>query len=234
MYLENKLKIKRNKKTVTALILIVFSFVLLVSQIYLIIYQRDAAALISVFNETLNKTVSKRIVIPICDQANQKILLAQDMIYIIMRIIFPFIIMVICNVILINYIRKSRQVLVSSLRERKEQSFTIVVAIMNLTYLFCNIAVIVYYIMLYYYSFTETMLDIVPYYSNLIFGISAILLSYIFTFSQFFIDLIFNKVFRSEIFSALSYIFDLGKNILLHSISSISRSNTQTRTHNLS
>jgi hypothetical protein len=241
--LENKLKIKRGKTTVTILILIVFSLVFLVSQVHLIIYQRNVIFLTSVFNETLNQTVSIRARILICEQANPKIVLAQDMIYIIMRIILPFVIMVVCNTVLINYISKSRQVLVSSLRERKEQNFTLVVAIMNMSFLVCNIAVIVYYFMLYYYSFTGSILDIVPFYINKIFGTSVILFSYIFTFSQFFIDFIFNKVFRKEILAALSFLFDLGQKMLQFTSRSIIRSGTrnqaqtqtqtQTRTQNL-
>lgn len=231
--MENKLNIKRSKTTVTILILIVFSFVFLLSQVNLIIYQRNVASVISVFNETLNKTVSIRVSFLICEQANPKIVLAQDMIYIIMRIILPFVIMVVCNTILINYIRRSRQVLANSLRERKEQSFTLVVAIMNMSFLVCNIAVIVYYVMLYYYSFTGTILDIVPFYTNKIFGTSAILFSYIFTFSQFFIDFIFNKVFRHEILAALSFLSflcDLARKMLQFTSRSIIRSGTRNRT----
>lgn len=206
MYLESKFKIKRKRLTVTILILIVFGFVFLPNQVHLLYYQRMTATYIYVFNATLNKSVLTVIFVPICQQGDSKILLAQDMIHVIMRIVLPFIIMVICNVLLINHIRKSRKVAVSSAKEKKEQSFTIAVAIMNLSYLVCNIGVVVYYIMLYYYTFSGSILDIVPYYINAVFGTSAILFSYVFTLSQFFIDLIFNKVFRKVIFSTVLHL----------------------------
>ena len=143
-----------------------------------------------------------------CARFNDTIGLAQDLMYVIMRIILPFIIMVVCNVILVNYIRNRRKVALNGNKEKREHSFTINVAIMNGIFLTCNLPVVVYCIMFYYFQFTDALetFPLVKYYSIILFGLCTILISYVFIFSQFFIDMIFNKVFRNEILAALWFV----------------------------
>jgi hypothetical protein len=203
VYLENKLKIKRTKKSVTFLILIVLGFVFVVDQVYMVYFVKNSNTPIGVFNQTLNKTVVVIILSAVCIQPNAQIVLAQDMIYVIMRIVLPFIIMVVCNVVLIRHIRQSRNRVVRGRKEKKEQSFTTAVAIMNGSFLVCNIGVVAYYIMNYYFKFSGTTLSLVPVTITSLYGTCAILFSYIFTLSQFIIDMIFNKVFRKEILIVL-------------------------------
>jgi len=204
--LENKLKIKRTKITVTILILIVFSFVFAVDQVNMGYYLVNSKVFVAVFNKTLNKTQFVSIIITSCTQANTDLVLAQDIMFVIMRIILPFIIMVVCNIILINHIRKSRNRVVRGRKERKEQSFTKSVTIMNGSFLVCNIGVAVYYIIAYYLKFSGNSLGQVPTYINSLYGTCAILVSYIFTLSQFFVDIIFNKVFRKEILLVILFL----------------------------
>ena len=156
----------------------------------------------SVFNATLNINVSVYLTVAICTQPNSQLVLAQDIMFVIMRIILPFVIMFVCSVILIIHIRRSRKRIVHGRDEKRERSFTISVAIMNGSFLACNIGVVAYYIILYYLKFSSITISLVPFYINALFGTCAILLSYIFTLSQFFIDMIFNKIFRKEIFVA--------------------------------
>lgn len=199
VYLENKLKIKRNRKTMTILILIIMSFVFVVNQVHMAYYVQNFKTSASVYNQTLNKTVFVSIVSVYCVQYNNNLSLAQDILFVIMRIILPFIIMVVCNIILINYIRQSRNRIIRGRKERKEHSFTLAVTIMNGSFLICNIGVVVYYIIFYYLKFSGTTLPLVPFYMNQLYGTCAVLFSFIFTLSQFLIDMIFNKVFRKEI-----------------------------------
>ena len=182
------------------------SFVFLVSQVYMLFYAQNFVYSTSILNETLNITLIIRTNVTACNQANSNIVLAQDMIYVIMRILLPFIIMVICNVILVNYIRNRRKAIIRGRVAKREYNFTIVVSIINGSFLFCNISVVIYYILAYYMKFLDISLPLVPRYINSLFGTCAILFSYIFTLSEFFIDLIFNKVFRKKMLSMLLFL----------------------------
>jgi hypothetical protein len=207
--LESKLNIKRTKKSITILILIVLGFVFAVSQIHLLYYQQIYQIYKPAFDATLNKTVFTIINDSTCARLNDNIGFAQDIIYLMMRIVLPFIIMVICNVILFNYIRNRRKVVIDENKEKREKGFTINVAIMNGIFLACNIPVVFYYIMFYYFQFSTATIEVFPlvsYYSLILFGLCSILLSYIFIFSQFFIDMIFNKEFRKEILAAFLFL----------------------------
>jgi len=199
VYLENKLKIKRNKKTVTILILIVITFVFAIDQIYLAYYVQNFNYPILVFNQTLNKSVIVIIIVGICNQKNQQISQAQDMIFVIMRIILPFIIMAICNSILINHIRQSRKRVIRGRNERKNHSFTLSVAIMNGSFLIFNIGVTVYYIIFYYNYYSRNSFGNVGNTILSFYGNCSIILSYFFILCQFLVDMIFNKIFRKEI-----------------------------------
>lgn len=203
MYLENKLKIKRTKKTLTVLIIVVLSFVFLVDQVYMAYFVTNSRVPLLVFNSTLNKSVLVIITVPFCVQTNTNLVLAQDMIIVFMRIILPFIFMVVCNVILIRHIRQSRNRVIRGRKEKKENSFTFAVAIINGSFLTFNFGVVVYYIIVYYFRFTGNYFGTSSYSVSMnifsLYGVSAILLSYLFTLCQFFFDMIFNKIFRKEI-----------------------------------
>lgn len=206
VYLENKLKIKRNKRTVTILIFIVLSFVFTVDQIYMVYYVQNTRFPVLVFNQTLNKSYYAIINIAVCVQINSQIILAQNLIIIIMRIILPFIIMVACNFILINHIRKSRNRVIRGRNEKKNHSFTLSVAIMNAFFLMTNIEVVIYYIIYYYIFFNNISTQTVSFAIISLYGTCSIILSYLFPISQFLIDMIFNKIFRKEIIITLFFL----------------------------
>ena len=203
VYLENKLKIKRTKKTVSILILIVLCFVFIVDQVYMTYYVQNINYPVLVYNKTLNKSVSVIIPVPFCLQNNAQILLAQNLIFLIMRIILPFIIIAVCNFILIKHIHSSRRRVTRGRNQRKENSLTFTVAIMNGSFLICNLGLIPYNIIVYYSTFSGVSLAKVPYNINSLYGTCASLLSYLFTLSQFFLDMIFNKIFRKEMLQAI-------------------------------
>lgn len=205
MYFENRLK--RCKLNVTILILIVLGFVFVVCQVYMAYHTIN----ISVFNSTLNITLNDTLAI--CSQPDSKLALAQDMIFVIMRIILPFVIMVGCNVVLVNHINNARKVVIRGRKKKREHIFTISVAVINLIFLLCSISVAVYYIVDYYFRLSVASISSHSYYSILLFGTCAKLLSYIFTFSEFFVDIIFNKAFQKEIFSLLRFLISIRFNI---------------------
>lgn len=213
----------------TILILIILGFVFLVDQVYMIYFVRNSRFPVFVFNSTLNKSVLKFINVTFCVQPDSNIVLAQDIIFVIMRIILPFCIMIVCNVILINHIRKSRNRVIRGRKEKRENNFTFAVSIINGSFLAFNIGVVVYYIMIYYYRFSGNSLktDSVSYYIFNLYGTSAILLSYLFTLSQFFIDMIFNKVFRKEIL--VVFMILSGRR---NQVEETRGGNTQTHNHN--
>lgn len=198
----------------TLLILIVLSFVFVVSQVNMLYYQLNGYIYTPVYNETLNSTVIISRPITDCVQLNTDIVLAQDMIFVLMRIILPFIIMLVCTSILFNYARVSRKALIRRRQFRKEHTFTLVVTITNVWFLICNIGVVVYYFMFYYYKFSGASLPIIAHYTNLLFGACAIVLSYSFTFSWFFIDMLFNRTFRKEILLAVLFLTSLRDKIM--------------------
>ena len=203
MYLENRLGIKRCKKSITVLILIVISFVFVISQVNMLYYAISTRY--PVFNTTLNKYTFINNTLA-CIQSNLDILFIQDMIFVLMLIILPFIIMVSCNVFLIKHISKTRKLVIRGRKQKREHSFTIAVSIMNAAFLVCNIGVTVYYSVIYYLAFSRDSMPTRPYNIFLMFGTCATLFSYIFTLSEFFIDMIFNKVFRKEIYSLIRFI----------------------------
>ena len=198
MYLENRLGIKRSKKNVTILILIVVSFVFVISQVNMLYY---AISIRLPLNKTF--TINNTLV---CTQSNLNIVFAQDLIFVLMRIILPFVIMVICNLVLVKHISKTRRSVIRGRKQKREHSFTIAVSIMNGSFLVCNIGVVFYYFISYYLIFSGLQLFVRPYYIFLIFGICGNLFSYIFTFSEFFIDMFFNKVFRKEILLLIRFL----------------------------
>lgn len=198
VYLENKLGIKRNKTNLMILILSVIGFVFSVN--YLQINKIEENDFYAPLNISVNVSKNQTI----CIQDNTQILLAQDIVFVIMRIVLPFIIMFTCNVILIRHIRKTRKVIIRGRKEKREQSFTKAVAIMNGSFLAFNIAVVVYYIVIYYYELSSTTsLPLVLYSINYFYGIWAILLSYLFIMYQFFVDMAFNKIFRKKVHGEL-------------------------------
>ena len=136
-------------------------------------------------------------------QANKNIVFAQDLIFVLMRIIFPFFIMVICNVVLVKHISKTRRVVIRGRKQKREHSFTIAVSIINGSFLVCNIGVVVYYFIFYFLYFSGNQMPIRSLNILTFYGLCANLFSYIFTFSEFFIDMFFNKVFRKEIYALL-------------------------------
>ena len=206
MYLGNRFGIKRNKINVTILILIIIGFVFVICQVYMVYYTKDVNYPVVLFNVTLNKTIFSVVKMANCVQANSNIVFAQDMIFVIMRIIIPFIIMVICNVFLVKHISKTRKAVIRGREKKRENSFTMTVSIMNGCYLICNIGVVLYYFIFYYLVFSGSSLQSPSFFRFSLYGTCSILLSYIFILSQFFIDMIFNKVFRKEIYSLISFL----------------------------
>jgi hypothetical protein len=202
MYLENRLGIKRCKKNITILILIVISLVFVISQVNMLYYAISTRY--PVFNTTLNKYTFINNTL-VCTQSNLDILFIQDMIFVLMRIILPFVIMVSCNVFLVKHISKTRKLVIRGRKQKREHSFTIAVSIMNASFLVCNIGVAVYYVVIYYLAFSGDSMPSRPYNIFIMFGSCATLFSYIFTFSEFFIDMFFNKVFRKEIYSLIGF-----------------------------
>ena len=170
------------------------------------IYAINSSTQTSVYNQTSNTTVIIRKPITVCYQSNPDIVLVQDMIFMIMRIILPFIIMFICNIILVNHISRTRHVVIRGRKEKREKNFTLSVSIMNGSFLICNVALVIYNIIFYYLKFSGASWAFIPFYINYLFGTCATVLSYIFTLSQFFIDLVFNKVFRKQVISLLMYL----------------------------
>lgn len=151
------------------------------------------------FYATLNITVNVSLNQTICIQDNTQILLSQDVVFVIMRIVLPFFIMFTCNVILIRHIRKTRKVIIRGRKEKREHSFTKAVAIMTGSFLAFNIVLIVYYIMIYYFKLSSITLRLALYSINYFYGIWAILLSYLFIVYQFFVVMAFNKLFRKKV-----------------------------------
>ena len=138
MYLETRFGIKRNKINITILILIIIGFVFVICQVYMAYYERKIRI-------PLNATYFSNDTMAICIQSNSNVVLAQNMIFVIMRIILPFVIMVSCNVILVNHIRKTRKVIIRGRNKKREHIFTMAVSIMNLCFLVCNIGLVIYY-----------------------------------------------------------------------------------------
>jgi len=215
--LSNKLKIRRNKFTITVLILIIFAIVLLINLFNLWIYTQAFRHDLSVYNSTLNKTVRVIVTVVKCYQNDNVLKLGQDMTFSIVRVMLPLAIMVICNVVLIFHIKGVRKnASRATSNQRKEIHFTLAVCFINGSFFVLNICFFIATIVAYYYNLTGTIntISFLAQVQISIFQIFAVLLSYMFTVCEFWIDLALNRLFRKEIKDALLILFWYGNKIV--------------------
>lgn len=198
---------RRSRTSLSILILLVFGFVLLTNAINGWYYAQAFKIPVSVYNATLNKTVRVSVIVHQCYQANDELKLVQDMIYVTMRVVLPFGIMVFCNAALFLHIygvrkRSGRTV---NPNTRRENFFTLAVWFTNAAFFVLNAPFVISTVLNYYYYMTGIImnLDLVVYYKLSLFSTVALLLSYVFTLLNFWIDLVFNGIFRTEMRFAL-------------------------------
>lgn len=180
----------------------------------------------TVFNSIENRTVMVPVNITICTQANRNVTLAQDLIFIIIRVILPFIIMVTCNIVLIRHVAISRNKVIRGSNQRREHSFTIAVAILNGSFMAFNLGAVVLFIITYYIRFSGNRFTVVGSAMFVVYQTVSILVAYSFGLLQFWLDLIFNRIFRQEMRTAFLILIGQ-RNKVYENTSSTSSNSTQ-------
>jgi hypothetical protein len=225
VYLGNKLKIKRNKLSLTILMLIIFGFLFLTNGVNFFTYANFFSIRIpNVINGVLvNFTILSG---STCTQLSDWNVV-QQLEFSLMRSIVPFVIMVILNVLLIKHIAESRKRIAQNRSQKRENHFTIAVTLMNGAFFVTNFP-----------RFVTTIMNITFTYSGLpptedpnllnaqlsVFYTTCIIFSLVFTLAQFWLDLTLNSLFRKEV-------IDLFLRIARRNQVSVTESNTREQPH---
>lgn len=212
-----KLKVKRTKKTLTLFIVGLLGVVFLINLFYLTFYSKAFVSSQSQLDPVLNVTVKVNITLLQCVIINSNIQTAQDMLFVLMRIVIPFVIMFVCSYILFKHVFKARRRIIRGRNQKRENFFTVAITFTNCAFLVFNLPITVYYIYEYYLKFSNTQLSFVGASQNNLLFIVAYLFSYLFTLCQFWIDLALNRVFRKEIFTFVKSLLPDGFNSVFSS-----------------
>lgn len=212
-----KFKVKRTKKTLTRLIVGLLGVVFLINLFYLTFYANTSVSSQSQLDPVLNVTVKVNITLLQCLAINSDIQTAQDMLYVIMRIVIPLVIMVVCSYILFKHVFKARRRIIRGRNQKRENFFTFAITLTNCAFFVFNLPITVYYVYYYYLKYSNTRISLVGSFQFNIFFIVAYLFSYLFTLCQFWIDLTLNRVFRKEIFTFVKSILPDRLNSVLSS-----------------
>lgn len=208
VFLRQRINIKRNKLNLSLLILLVFGLVLIANSINGWYYSETISVSTNVFNATLNRTVRIKVTYSKCTQGDKTLVVVQDLIFIIVRVGIPVIIMFVCNFILIKHVRTIRSNVArtnTNHNQRHENKFTMAVWFINTAFFLLNLPYFVFIIFSNSLQFTGyfNTLSMLSQMQIVLFQQIAVLLSYMFTLSEFWIDLVLNRLFRAEIRRAL-------------------------------
>lgn len=211
-YLKETIRISRNKMTLFLVILVAFGLILLSSIINAWFFIVKIETYQDIFNSTLNKTIQVNATVYRCLQSNDDFALVQDILFNVMRVGLPFVIILVSNIVLLWYVHTLRNSVARAInhnsRQRRENNFTIAVCSKNLAFLVLSISYFVYAIIAYALKFSGvlesfTQLQLVQF---VLFQRVSTLLSYMYTLIEFWVELIFNRIFRAEILRALNKI----------------------------
>lgn len=168
------------------LILLIFGLVLVANIINGWYYSETISVSTNVFNATLNRTVRIKVTYSKCTQDDKTLVVAQDLIFIIMRVGIPVIIMFACNFILIKHVRTIRSNVTrtnTTHNQRHENKFILAVWFINTAFFLLNLPYFVFIIF-------SNSLQFTGYYNTLsmLSQVQIVLLSSMFTLSEFWID----------------------------------------------
>lgn len=160
------------------------------------------------FNSTLNKTFPQTTIIMICFQNDIKLKLAHDLIDDFIRILIPFTIISVCNILLVVYVRRSRaRVITTTLTntQRGTVKLTRAVCATHLTFIVLNFSHFVLVIFVCLFNLTGMFVSLSIVERELVGSayLVSILLSYSYTLLQFWFDFALNSLFRKRIYNAV-------------------------------
>lgn len=204
VFLVNKIKFKRTKLTLLILILSGFIFLFVINSIHLAYYALTKKTYLSVFNVSSNRSILMLANITNCVQRESKIVLAQDLTFVVCRVFLPLLVMIVSNFLLMKKLAISSKSVNqngnSSQVKRRERSFTLTVVILNGSFLVFNLGIVAYYAVWHYISISKNnFFSNVQYGRFVVFESVASLVSYMYPLLQFWLDLGFNRLFRKEI-----------------------------------
>lgn len=208
VHLTNRIKFQRNKLSLTILIGCVFLLVFIANLINLSVDSIEFSKTISSFNPALNKTEYVQVIYQKCYHFDIRLKLIQDFVFAVMRVLAPFTIMTVCSVVLIVHLSVSRarvEVHRLSANQLREKKFTLAVCITNVAFFVLNISYVMATVVTYVYNLNHSLSWSRD--SLIAFQIISILLSYVFTLIQFWLDLVFNRFFRKELSQVVMRVF---------------------------
>lgn len=158
---------------------------------------------ISNFNKNNNKTETF-----LSCTANDKLVLARDLITIIIRIVIPFVLMIKLNGFLIYKIVKSRRRAnhCSSKTQKKDYYFAVSIITLNILFLLTQTPLLICLILLNMFQYSVlygTSIEVA--WANFFYTISLIVSSYNYAFT-FLVNLKYNRLFRSEFMKLVCFL----------------------------
>lgn len=202
MYLANKVTIiKRNKTSLTVLILVVSSFVLATNMVSLWTIAKPLQATTQQDNSKSDDTAAKTTLDLICTN-NGRPMLVQNVVLLATRVLLPFAIIFVSSIALLAHVRRSRKRVANRnattlAAKRSSRQFTRAVCLINLMFFIFNIGYVIKIILDYSLSFSTSLV-----FQNsimMLLDTAFNLMSYMFTLLQFWIDLAFNRLFRNQV-----------------------------------
>lgn len=209
IFVNVSVRFKRNKRNLTILIVLVYGFVAMPSIFYF--WYGD---IIVSYPQLINGTYKFRNLI-VCSSYNYYYLLAQDVIFNLLKSIIPAALMFSLSFVLIIKLRKLRRRISTStesrIQQKNENRFTMAVFLINIFFLVLNIPYVVYFIITYYINISGVYQSPSQNINFLLYEKIAFLLSYMFTLLEFWRDLCLNRIFREEIYKFIRNIVGIVK-----------------------
>ena len=187
----------KTKKNMVITHLVVFTIIALID-IENLFYEMKITNSISNSTKNSNSTIVK--ITSTCT-ANYAISFSSNLVSVLLRNFLPFLIMIILNIAMCLMIFESKKK-IKNRSQKKEMNFTISVMALNFIFFVFYTPLSISYIMVGYYQYSVVVpnwfLSEINFINNI-----TIVLSFIYNSIPFFINFMFNKIFRAEFFKLL-------------------------------
>ena len=186
--------------------IVVLFILLLINLFYLTCYAATSVSIQQQYDPVLNVSTPMNITESICVPFSTNILTAQNVIFVFMYIIIPLLLRITFSYCLFKHVQESTEQ-VHGRNQRREIYLTWSALFSNGAFLVFNLPIIIYYMIYSYRSYWKVSLSVrYVYQLDLLYEI-AYLFSFTFTIYQFWIDFVFNRLFREEMIAFSKKIF---------------------------
>lgn len=162
------------------------------------------ARIVSIFNSSLNQTEEIETVYLKCFSTNKQLKLAQELAYLTIRVLLPFVIMIACSILLVVHVNTARRrsvvvhMIMWSQHNRRKKKLTLAVCFVNVSFVLFNLSYVLAIVLTKLTINLNSSDDTYRERLVVFYGLS-VLFSYVFTLVQFWFDFVFNRLFRRVI-----------------------------------